>query len=122
LAQLKTFEPDLVILDLNLPGIKWIRCVQPHQEIESGADSMLSVNEDQSDKVEALDLGADDLIGRAEFLAHQVFQRVDQVPLEEGPLKACNVLGHRVSGHRLRTPRRLTVSWSNGATGSTGWI
>jgi two-component system, OmpR family, KDP operon response regulator KdpE len=73
LVQLKRFEPDLVILDLNLPGIDGLDMCADIRKVSSVPILVLSVREDESDKVQALDLGADDYLtkpfGTDELLA-----------------------------------------------------
>jgi two-component system KDP operon response regulator KdpE len=54
------FAPDLVVLDLNLPGIDGFEVCRRFRTWSSTPVIVLSVREDESDKVEALDLGADD--------------------------------------------------------------
>lgn len=80
-------NPDLVILDLGLPDgdgtevLKYIRATSPVPVI------VLSARSDESDKVLALDMGANDYItkpfGSAEFLARvrtalRNFRRIDE--------------------------------------------
>ena len=67
-------RPDLVLLDLGLPdkdGLEFIRSIRSHQE--ATPILVLSARTGESDKVEALDLGANDYVtkpfGTAELLA-----------------------------------------------------
>jgi len=67
------FRPDLIVLDLNLPGMDGLEVCR---RIRAGSDVpilILSVREEEADKVEALNLGADDYLtkpfGIEEFLA-----------------------------------------------------
>jgi two-component system KDP operon response regulator KdpE len=55
-------DPDLVVLDLNLPGIDGFEVCRKIRTWSSVPIIVLSVREDESDKVEALDLGADDYL------------------------------------------------------------
>jgi two-component system KDP operon response regulator KdpE len=56
----ESFVPDLVVLDLNLPGISGFEVCRRLRTWSATPIIVLSVREDESDKVEALDLGADD--------------------------------------------------------------
>ncbi len=67
------FRPDLLVLDLNLPGIDGLTVCRRIRERSDVPILILSVREEESDKVEALNLGADDYLtkpfGIEEFLA-----------------------------------------------------
>jgi two-component system KDP operon response regulator KdpE len=56
----ESFAPDLVVLDLNLPGIDGFEVCRRLRTWSATPIIVLSVREDEGDKVEALDLGADD--------------------------------------------------------------
>ncbi len=56
----ESFAPDLVVLDLNLPGIDGFEVCRRLRTWSATPVIVLSVREDEGDKVEALDLGADD--------------------------------------------------------------
>ena len=56
----ESFAPDLVVLDLNLPGISGFEVCRRLRTWSATPIIVLSVREDEGDKVEALDLGADD--------------------------------------------------------------
>ena len=56
------FAPDLIVLDLNLPGIDGFEVCRRLRLWSSTPVIVLSVREDEGDKVEALDLGADDYL------------------------------------------------------------
>lgn len=65
--------PDLVVLDLGLPGIDGIEVIRGLRGWATMPILVLSVRSDESDKVEALDAGADDYVtkpfGMNELLA-----------------------------------------------------
>ena len=66
-------HPDVVILDLGLPGIDGIEVVRGIRGWSAVPIVVLSVREDETDKVAALDAGADDYVtkpfGMNELLA-----------------------------------------------------
>ncbi|HET7870074.1 MAG TPA: response regulator transcription factor [Actinomycetota bacterium] len=57
-----TFHPDLVVLDLNLPKLDGLEVARRIRATSPVPILVLSVREDESDKVAALDLGADDYL------------------------------------------------------------
>ena len=66
-------HPDVVILDLGLPGIDGVEVIKGMRGWSEVPIIVLSVRENESDKVEALDAGADDYVtkpfGMDELLA-----------------------------------------------------
>jgi two-component system, OmpR family, KDP operon response regulator KdpE len=80
---------DLVLLDMNMPGMGGLAACQ---EIRSGSEAailMLTVRNSEQDKVTALDAGADDYItkpfGMPELLA-RIRAALRRLPLAAGPL------------------------------------
>ena len=62
LAEAEAFMPDLVVLDLNIPGIGGFEVCRRLRAWSQVPILILSVREDEADKVAALDLGADDYL------------------------------------------------------------
>jgi two-component system, OmpR family, KDP operon response regulator KdpE len=56
------FQPDLVVLDLNLPALDGLEVCRQLRGWSPVPILVLSVREDEPDKVAALDLGADDYL------------------------------------------------------------
>ncbi len=73
LAELDRCPADLIILDLGLPGIDGLEVIRRVRARSAVPIVILSVRQDEHDKVTALDLGADDYVtkpfGIAELLA-----------------------------------------------------
>ncbi|MBE3586186.1 response regulator [Desulfofundulus thermocisternus] len=73
LVKVATFRPDLVILDLGLPDMDGLEVLRRLREWSRVPVIILSVREQESDKIVALDAGADDYVtkpfGMGELLA-----------------------------------------------------
>jgi two-component system KDP operon response regulator KdpE len=62
LEKVSRFRPDLILLDINMPGMNGLDLCR---ELRANADLpiiMLTVRNEESDKVAALDAGADDFV------------------------------------------------------------
>jgi len=83
-------HPDVVILDIGLPGIDGIEVVRGLRGWTKVPIVMLSVREDEADKVDALDAGADDYLtkpfGMNELLARMRAALRRAAPVEELPV------------------------------------
>ncbi len=100
--------PDLIILDLSLPGMDGFEVCSRLREWSQAPIIVLSVRNDEGDKVRALDHGADDYLtkpfGIEELLArirvglrHAArAQGARQVVVNAGPLEI-DLVGHRVT-------------------------
>ena len=62
LSQTVIFHPDLIILDLGLPDLDGIEVIKRLREWTQTPIIVLSVREDEEDKIRALDAGADDYV------------------------------------------------------------
>lgn len=68
--------PDLVILDLSLPGLSGVEVVRELRAWYKGPILILSVRSGDKDKIETLDLGADDYLTKP-FSAGELLARVN---------------------------------------------
>jgi two-component system KDP operon response regulator KdpE len=90
LDKLRSETFDLVLLDMNMPGTGGIETCRLIRSSSDVAIIMLTVNNAEKDKVEALDAGADDYITKPfstpELLARirATLRRLPQVPDEAG--------------------------------------
>jgi two-component system, OmpR family, KDP operon response regulator KdpE len=62
LEKVRTFRPDLVLLDINMPGMGGIAACKAMRADNKLALIMLTVRNTEASKVEALDAGADDYV------------------------------------------------------------
>ncbi len=62
LVKVREFRPDLVLLDINMPGIGGFETCRAMRADPNIAIIMLTVRNTEKDKVEALDAGADDFV------------------------------------------------------------
>jgi two-component system KDP operon response regulator KdpE len=73
LLRLRDFLPDLVLLDVNMPGMGGLETCRTMREVSDVRIIILSVRREESDKVALLDAGADDYVtkpfGKEEVLA-----------------------------------------------------
>jgi len=89
LEKVRSERPDLILLDMNLPGLNGLECCR---EIRTGMEVpivMLSVRSETRDKIQALNSGADDYITKPfnldELVArlHANLRRVPHSAMEE---------------------------------------
>jgi len=62
LEKQRTYRPDLVLLDMNMPGIGGLAACREMRADPNVAIIMLTVRNAEADKVKALDAGADDFV------------------------------------------------------------
>ena len=62
LDKVRDFRPDLVLLDINMPGMGGLAACRALRADPNIAIIMLTVRNSEKDKVEALDAGADDFV------------------------------------------------------------
>ena len=84
------FSPDLVILDLGLPDMDGLEVVRQFREWTKVPIIILSVKEQENDKITALDCGANDYVtkpfGMGELLARIRAAMRHTVGVEEQPI------------------------------------
>ncbi len=87
-------QPDLVVLDLGLPGIDGFETLRRIRAVSTVPVVVLTVRDERSDKIAALDLGADDYVVKpfdTEELAARVranLRRAGDTTAEAPPIRA----------------------------------
>jgi two-component system KDP operon response regulator KdpE len=107
ITEVEAAMPDLVVLDLNLPGIDGMEVCRRLRGWTSVPILILSVREDERGKVKALDLGADDyltkpfgveeLLARVRALLRRTRPKEAQAPRFEIDGVVIDLAAHRVS-------------------------
>jgi len=64
LEKLRSYQPDLVLLDLNMPGMGGLEACRTMREGSDVPIVILTVRNAEKEKVEALDAGADDYVSK----------------------------------------------------------
>ena len=100
LAALREDDPDLVVLDLGLPDIPGLEVLGWLREWSTLPVIVLSARSDSTDKVEALDAGADDYVTKP-FGFEELLARIRAAGRRAG---ADLARGRGRAGHRPRPP------------------
>lgn len=76
--RVKEYKPDLVVLDINMPGMDGLEACGYIRQISDAAIIMLTASGDEGDKIRALDTGADDYLTKP-FAIGELMARVRAV-------------------------------------------
>ncbi len=116
-------RPDLVVLDLMLPGEDGLSICRRMSRPDGPAVIMLSAMGEETDRIVGLELGADDYLAKPcnprELLARvrAVMRRRREPRMVEDSLgAACEFAGWRLDlvRHELRSPQGVVVNLSSG--------
>jgi two-component system KDP operon response regulator KdpE len=78
IERVKEYKPDLVILDINMPGMDGLEACGYIRQISDAAIIMLTASGNEGDKIRALDTGADDYLTKP-FAIGELMARVRAV-------------------------------------------
>lgn len=78
LEKIREYNPDLVLLDVEMPGLDGFETLRRAREISNAAVIMLTVRSDEEDRVKGLDLGADDYVTKP-FSPRELSSRIRAV-------------------------------------------
>jgi two-component system KDP operon response regulator KdpE len=122
LGKVREFRPDLVLLDINMPGMGGLAACKAIRADTEVAIIMLTVRDSEADKVQALDAGADDFITKP-FSTPELMARIRaalrRVPSSQSPAGKIRIgelvidftarsVAHRNMTHHL-TPKELDL-------------
>ena len=106
LEKVREFRPDLVLLDMNMPGIGGLAACRALRADTLIAIIMLTVRNSEEDKVKALDAGADDFVTKP-FSTPELLARIRaalrRVPVPPQSSPARLELGRLVIDFTART-------------------
>jgi two-component system, OmpR family, KDP operon response regulator KdpE len=88
LLKFREYLPDLVLLDLNMPGLGGLETCRLIRETSDVPIIIVTVRREESEKVELLDAGADDYVTKP-FGKHEVLARI-RAALRRAPSPATN--------------------------------
>jgi two-component system KDP operon response regulator KdpE len=94
LEKVRDFRPDLVLLDINMPGMGGLAACRAIRTDSSIAVIMLTVRNSEEDKVAALDAGADDFVTKP-FSTPELMARI-RAALRRVPVSPSSPLKVRV--------------------------
>ncbi len=76
--KIKLFDPDLIILDINLPVIDWMEICKKTREFTDIPIIMLTARNTENDKIIGLELWADDYIAKP-FSPRELLARIKRI-------------------------------------------
>jgi two-component system KDP operon response regulator KdpE len=78
LSKVREYEPNLVLLDVEMPGLDGFETLKRLREISDIPAIMLTVRSDEEDRIRGLDLGADDYVTKP-FSPRELSSRIRAV-------------------------------------------
>ncbi|MBI1298968.1 response regulator [bacterium] len=78
LEKVREYQPDLVLLDVEMPGLDGFETLKRLREISEIPVIMLTVRSDEDDRIKGLDLGADDYVTKP-FSPRELSSRIRAV-------------------------------------------
>ena len=78
LEKVRDLNPDLVLLDVEMPGMDGFETLKRVREMSDAAVIMLTVRSDEDDRIKGLDLGADDYVTKP-FSPRELSSRIRAV-------------------------------------------
>ena len=111
LEKAESWKPDLLILDLMLPGLSGIEVCRRLRQTSDVPIIMLTAKDDVSDKVMGLDMGADDYMTKP-FAIEELLARI-RVCLKKHRVDVAKDSGARVAGDLKIEPGSYSASFQS---------
>lgn len=108
IEKLRDYHPDLILLDMNMPGMGGLAACREIRAGTGAAIIVLTVRNTERDKVEALDAGADDFINKP-FSTPELLARI-RAALRRVPASAQSSAARLRAGDLLIDFTSRTVS------------
>ncbi len=103
LDKVRAYRPDLVLLDINMPGMGGLAACKALRADTNIGIIMLTVRDSEADKVQALDAGADDFVTKP-FSTPELLARIRaalrRVPVSQSSLAKLRVGQLVIDFHR----------------------
>jgi two-component system KDP operon response regulator KdpE len=112
LEKVREFRPDLVLLDVNMPGMGGLAACREIRTDTNVAIIMLTVRNSEGDKVAALDAGADDFVTKP-FSTPELLARIRAALRRVPPLPSSPIrfrIGQLVVDFAARTVATSTMT------------
>jgi len=98
LEQLQAEEPDLLVLDVVMPGMDGFETIKQVRAVSSIPVIILSAREANIDKIKGLELGADDYLAKP-FSPDELVARIEAVRRRLSSSQDRKVIDHITLGH-----------------------
>ncbi len=98
LEQVQAQEPDLLVLDVVMPGMDGFETLKQVRALSSVSVIILSAKEANTDKVRGLELGADDYLAKP-FNPDELVARIEAVKRRLSPAQDRKVIDFITLGH-----------------------
>lgn len=109
LAQIQAQEPDLLVLDVVMPGMDGFETLKQVRSMSSIPVIILSAREANTDKIKGLKLGADDYLAKP-FNPDELVARIEAVRRRLAPAEDRKVVDTMTLGHvTINLKNRLII-------------
>ena len=118
-----SMNPDIIILDLGLPDMDGIEVIRKIREFKDTPIIIVSARGQDRDKIDALDLGADDYLSKP-FSMGELLARVRVLLRRVGRNKESSeiVNNYNVDGLEVDLEKRRIMIQGGGGSLYTNWI